>query len=419
MATHVTHQNRTSTWTADSANDTWIVADDAQFSMKNEFGFNDSQLDNTTFKVEGDITVVGGGYSAAVLGGDGSSMIISKDSVIDARKAEGALFGTGDDLDVVNNGLVKAGGTGIFTSSGGSIDNNGEIRGSQGINAAMGAGSENVVRNRGLIDVTDLGIEASAFDGKQSTVVNFKGAEIRSDDVGVSFDGFDGVAKLVNKGLIDADTAVEDGNGATTLVNKGKIVGDIDLGAGNDVLNLRRGSIEGSITGGADSDIYRVSKKSIELTEAADGGNDTVLSSSKFTLGDNFETLELVGRKDVAGRGNDLSSIVTGNKGDNKLFGMDGMDFLSGGKGDDVLTGGAMADTFVFSTGFGRDVIADFENNSDKIDLSDWEGIDSYADLVLTHMTIDGDDIVFQNGSDTLRLKDVDMNELDQSDFII
>ena len=138
MATHVTHQNRTSTWTADSANDTWIVADDAQFSMKNEFGFNDTQLDNTTFKVEGDITVNGSGYSAAVLGGDGSSMVIGDGSVIDARKAEGALFGTGNDLDVVNNGLIKAGGTGMFTSAGGTIDNKTAELGVELILSALG-----------------------------------------------------------------------------------------------------------------------------------------------------------------------------------------------------------------------------------------------------------------------------------------
>lgn len=418
MATHVTHQDRTSTWVADAANDTWIVAKDAQFSMNGEFGFKDNQLDNTTLKVEGDIKVVGSGYSAAILAGDGSSMTIGEDSVIDARKAEGALFGTGSNLDVVNNGLIKAGGTGIFTSSGGTIDNNGEIRGVQGINAAMGAGNENLVRNRGLIDVTDLGIEASGFDKDLSTIVNLKGGEVRSDGVGISFE-FGGQGKLVNKGLIDADTAVQDSDGSVTLINKGKIVGDIDLGAGNDMLDLRRGSVDGTISGGDDSDVYKVSKKSIDLTEAADGGSDTVLSSSKFTLGDNFETLQLVGKKDIAGRGNDLSNVVTGNAGDNKLFGMDGTDLLSGGKGDDVLTGGNMADTFVFSTGFGHDVITDFTNNSDKIDLSDWEGIGSYANLILTHMTVDGDDIVFQNGSDVLRLKDVDINELDQSDFVI
>ncbi|MCB1446736.1 MAG: hypothetical protein KDJ87_13350 [Rhizobiaceae bacterium] len=143
-----------------------------------------------------------------------------------------------------------------------------------------------------------------------------------------------------------------------------------------------------------------------------------MLSSGRFTLGDNFEILRLIGDRDVNGRGNGLSNIVTGNKGDNRLFGMDGMDQLSGGKGSDSLEGGAGADTFLFATGFGKDVITDFTSHSDKIDLSGWAGVDSYADLILTHMKVVGEDIVFRNGGDSLRLRNVDINELDSADFI-
>lgn len=418
MATYVMHQDRTSTWLADSANDTWVVAKDAEFSMKNEFGFRDNQFDNTTLRIEGDITIVGQGYSAAVLGGDGSSLVIGADSVIDARKASGALLGTGVALDVVNNGLIRAGDTGLLTSSGATIDNNGEIQATKGIHAIVGAVGDNIVRNRGVIDATDLGIEILGFGGNQSTVTNFKQGEIVSDGIGVDFSG-DAVGKLVNKGLIAADMAVQDGGGTAILVNKGKIDGDIDLGAGSDILNLRGGSVKGTVTGGDDDDVYTVSKASMDLVESADGGNDTVNSSAKFTLGDNFETLQLVGNKDVTGRGNGDGNVIIGNLGDNKLFGMDGEDELSGGAGDDMMTGGAAADIFYFASNSGSDVIMDFENNADTIDLTGWDAIGSYADLILSHMTIDGNDIVFQSGNDTLRLKDVDMSELDMSDFVI
>ena len=418
MAKHITHKDRTTTWTADSAGDTWIVAKDASFSMTNAYGFVDNHHDGTTVKIEGKIKVVGGGYSAVALEGDGSKVVFGKGAVINAIKANSAVQGNGDNLDIINNGLIKTGGAGIVANNGGSIVNDGEIRGGGGILTHVQAGDETIIRNGGLIDVTGSGVMAQGTAGEFSSVVNDKGGVIRAGDFGVNFGG-DGGSKLVNRGLIEGDTAVWGGNGVTTLINKGKIVGDIDLGAGNDVLDLRGGTFVGQARGGAGSDIYKVSGPSVDLHEDFGGGNDTVLSSGKFTLGDNFEILRLTGDRDVAGRGNDLSNIITGNKGDNKLFGMGGMDQISGGKGNDVLEGGTGADTFVFATGFGKDVIADFENGSDKIDLTGWADIDSYADLILTHMTVAGDDIVFKSGGDSLRLKNVDMNELDATDFIL
>lgn len=417
MAKHITHEDRTSTWMADTAGDTWIVAADAKFSMTNAYGFSDKYYDGTIVRVEGQIKVAGAGFSAVLLEADGSKVVFGENARIDVRNANGAVQGNGDNLDIVNHGLIKAGVYGIVANNGGTIVNDGEIRGIGGILTHVQAGDGTAIRNAGLIDVSGIGVTAYGTAGEFSSVVNARGGVIRADDIGVNF-GSDGASKLVNRGLIDSDSAVSGGNGVTTLVNKSEIVGDIDLGAGNDVLDLRGGTFLGQARGGAGSDIYKVSGASVDLAEEFGGGNDTVLSSGRFTLGDNFEILRLIGDRDVNGRGNGLSNIVTGNKGDNRLFGMDGMDQLSGGKGSDSLEGGAGADTFLFATGFGKDVITDFTSHSDKIDLSGWAGVDSYADLILTHMKVVGEDIVFRNGGDSLRLRNVDINELDSADFI-
>ncbi len=45
------------------------------------------------------------------------------------------------------------------------------------------------------------------------------------------------------------------------------------------------------------------------------------------------------------------------------------------------------ADIFVFGTKGGSDVIADFENGLDKIDLSHWAEITDYFDLENNHVS--------------------------------
>ena len=53
--------------------------------------------------------------------------------------------------------------------------------------------------------------------------------------------------------------------------------------------------------------------------------------------------------------------------------------------------GGSDGDTFHFSTGAGKDTIADFTNGEDHIDLSQWTAIKSFNDLKLHHLDKAGD----------------------------
>ena len=63
-------------------------------------------------------------------------------------------------------------------------------------------------------------------------------------------------------------------------------------------------------------------------------------------------------------KGND---VLNGGKAQDKLWGGDGADRLNGGKGDDIMVGGKGEDRFVFASG--KDVIRDFENNIDTIEV--------------------------------------------------
>ena len=87
--------------------------------------------------------------------------------------------------------------------------------------------------------------------------------------------------------------------------------------------------------------------------------------------------------------GSRLNDSLTGNATDNEIYGGDGQDtidgkagndLLVGGRGADLLTGGTGADRFLFqnaadSTVAETDVILDFEDGVDRIDLSGfWNG---------------------------------------------
>lgn len=73
--------------------------------------------------------------------------------------------------------------------------------------------------------------------------------------------------------------------------------------------------------------------------------------------------------------GNDAANILAGGAGNDAIDGGLGNDTLIGGAGADTLTGGGGADTFLYealldSQGAGRDVITDFQQGSDRIDLT-------------------------------------------------
>jgi len=107
-----------------------------------------------------------------------------------------------------------------------------------------------------------------------------------------------------------------------------------------------------------------------------------------------------------------------------KLFGEAGRDILDGGKGNDQLKGGTEADRFVFSTGYGKDTVVDFEIGDlftyDTIDLDDLASVESYDDLVASHMTQVGRNVVINGGGgDTLILKNVDIADLEAHHFSI
>ncbi len=121
---------------------------------------------------------------------------------------------------------------------------------------------------------------------------------------------------------------------------------------------------------------------------------------------------------------------VFGGRGNDTLTGGAGSDILKGGPGDDIiivdgddidiLYGGPDKDTFrFFPSDVGGGSIRDFSDGEDVIDLTEFAGINSMADLdIVSH----GDNVrIAVSGTDyltTIILSDFDVNNLDNSDFL-
>ncbi|MDX5381668.1 MAG: hypothetical protein LPJ92_01605 [Rhodobacterales bacterium] len=167
-------------------------------------------------------------------------------------------------------------------------------------------------------------------------------------------------------------------------------------------------------TGAAGSDraqIYQEAGVSLNLAgwrgvERVHGysGNDTLDASSLR------DAIFLFGE-----RGND---VLRGGTGNDTLIGGPGNDTLAGGAGNDWLSGGAGADHFVFRPGFGRDVVAAFEQGQDRIVLTDQPGVTGFSGLQIAQFNADTVIRTATAGPDLVILADFDALRLTADDFL-
>lgn len=115
--------------------------------------------------------------------------------------------------------------------------------------------------------------------------------------------------------------------------------------------------------------------------------------------------------------GDDDGDHMHGGLGDDRLFGGAGDDRLTGGVGDDVLSGGGGRDVFVFrGSVFGADVITDFQNGVDLIDLSGSAAAGSFDDLAIIRRGSDA--VITLSDEAVITLSGLSPAALDASDFL-
>jgi Ca2+-binding RTX toxin-like protein len=188
----------------------------------------------------------------------------------------------------------------------------------------------------------------------------------------------------------------------------------VNAGAGADTLYGNTGfdtlygmSGEDYLSGYTGAD-YLSGGKGADTLEAG-SGNDEVYGNTGYDYLAGGRGADYVSGASGADEiyGNSGLDTLVGGSGLDTLSGGAGSDMLDGGVGSDVLRGGGDRDTFVFRKGYNRDVIKDFENNVDTIRLNDdlWSGTLSVFQVIDLYASVRGGSVVFDFGSDELKLE--------------
>jgi len=371
-----------------------------------------------------DDVLVGGGGDDVIQGGAGHDQLtagtgvdnlyggLGNDIYFVENNSDLVFENVGEGTDTINVGsdfylyanvenLALTGSANIY-GVGNDLDN--RIVGNSGENLLIGGGGSDTIRGG---------------DGRDS-IFGGEGGDLLTGDGGIDYMvGGSGDDRI--EGSFDADEIYgEDGN--DTLVGGTDFATDILVGgAGNDL--LRGDSLLGDydlLYGNDGNDLFYVDTPDDLVFEQAGEGVDTVranIDGAGYYLYDNIENLILDGRTPF-GVGNALDNGMTGNAYGNYLLGGAGDDTLNGKAGNDVLFGEAGDDIFLFERGTGGDVIGDFTQGEDLIDLSAF-GFTEFSQLS-SRFVQDGDvgGIQLATG-DVIILHHVQMSALTADDFIL
>ena len=314
---------------------------DPFFVVRNLIGsFDDDQL----FGNDED-NLLEGGEGADTLTGELGDDTYNVDSVLDVI-VEADLGGSDTVFASVNYRL------GDFIES---------IRLTGSARIAIGNDLDNLIVGNDTANVLDGGLGADQMRGG------------RGNDRYVIDDALDSIVEFSNGGMdivfSTADWAMSRGiervylRGGDDLAITGNSLANIIVGNDGDNTIDGGGGID-LMRGGRGDDSYVVNHRLDRISEARNGGFDSVSASTSYTLGRNVEALTLAGESDLAATGNSTANVLTGNDGDNRI---------AGKFGNDELTGGLGADSFVFDTRLSAtanvDSITDFVHGTDTIAL--------------------------------------------------
>lgn len=170
-------------------------------------------------------------------------------------------------------------------------------------------------------------------------------------------------------------------------------------------LSLIVGDLDDNLINGDNQDNLIISRAGQDIIYGH-GGNDVIRSNQDTDIvygGDGHDSI-------TSGQDNDW---LYGERGNDYLHGRAGDDHVNGGKGDDVLVGGSGFDFFQFDDKWGNDVIEDFEDGFDLMDLSS-QGLNFEA-LTITQS---GSDTIITYNGDSITLTGMDSSQISGDDFI-
>jgi Ca2+-binding RTX toxin-like protein len=308
---------------------------------------NGTSGNDTLNGTSGDDTIAGGAGADVIDGGAGSDTIYSGDV---SPAYSFPYYGNPYTPPVLDHG------TEVDTITGG--DGSDTIFAGYGDN--VDGGANDYVGDKLFISFQGA-TSGVTFDGHLSTQVigggTITGIENISWVEGSNYDDYIDAGSDTNTGY--SDRAVVEGMAGNDTLIAGYYTALLDGGDGNDILDGRNGQYLQEVDGGAGDDTLYTNPNVTTVANGGDG-NDTIYANAEIHGGAGDDIIHLV---DSA-----YSGLVTGDDGNDTIFGDDranqidggaGSDTLDGGGGHDTLTGGAGVDTFKFESGGGSDTITD------------------------------------------------------------
>jgi Ca2+-binding RTX toxin-like protein len=321
------------------------IGNDSVFGGEGNNTFNGGVGSDTLVGESGnDYYIVDSGVDVVVDGGGTDSVQASANyTLTDASGVEwlmlsgSATLGGGNSLD---NTIV--GGVGSDSLFGG--DGNDSVFGGNGNNMLNGGvGNDTLLGGSGndlyIVDaVGDVVVDGGGTNSVQSSV-----DYTLSDASGMEWLILSGSATL--GGGNSLDNTIVGGAGSDSLFG-GDGNDSVFGGTGNNTLN---GGVGNDIlVGGSGNDYYVIDSFNDVITEALDGGTDSIEASiTGYTLNGNAEVL-ILGGTVAEGRGNSLNNTLIGNSVTNTLY---------GGEGDDYYIIDSQYDVIIESLNGGNDTV--------------------------------------------------------------
>ncbi|WP_170167040.1 hypothetical protein [Paracoccus methylarcula] len=355
----------------------------------------DGGLGNDTIIGSWGVDTINGGAGNDTFSFTGSSSSVSIDLITNnhtgfaaetlIHEVENIAAGSGNDtLRGTSGGNILDGGAGsdLFIATGGAGD---KLIGGTGRDTVSYQNASSGV----LVDFLNPGENTGVADGDTYVGIedlfgSAQNDQLRGNNSNNSIRGGDGHDRLEGRNGTDW---LRGENGNDTL----------DGGAGAD-----------NLIGGTGNDVYVIDNTGDRISELANEGRDRVHASISIDLAGNEgayannEIVTLSGSDNLFAYGNAAANSLVGNSGNNRI---------AGRAGDDTLTGGADADRFIFRNGYDRDVIQDFENNVDTIEVTGF-GVSNFTQA-RSHATQVGNDVIFDfGGDDVLTVRNITISAL-------
>ncbi|NEK28496.1 hypothetical protein GR211_16435 [Rhizobium leguminosarum] len=248
-------------------------------------------------------------------------------------RSNGNSTGTGNSLD----NMITSG-TGNDTLSGGA--GNDTLDGGRGADSLTGGTGNDIYV---VYDVGDTIIE-NADEGIDTVQTYLTGYTLSANVENLTYHG------------PWAFGFVGTGNNLDNVITGGGATDTLSGGAGNDTLDGWTGA--DTLIGGTGNDTYVIDNADDRVTEAANGGIDTVRTTlAAYTLGSDVENLTYSGTAAFTGTGNSLANTIKGAAGADTLDGKAGADILIGGAGNDIYIVDDLSDVVTEGLNEGTDLI--------------------------------------------------------------